>query len=130
MNTRVLDEPLPEFVTDYLDNKVDPVIVTLNQIEFQVKDANDMKKAKELFETLKTQAKAHLEAQSVVRSQLATVEDDAVAERAYDALAKKETTLQELLKRVVPLLKGGRRLKTRKGRRVKKGTRRGRRGHF
>ncbi len=72
-----------------------------------------------------------MKAHDEIATKLDALEDDAVAERAYDAVAKKESTLRDLLKRVTPLLKtlkGGRRLRTRKGRQVRKATRRGRSG--
>lgn len=131
MNARTIDDPLPEFVETYLETKVDPVIATLMQIEFQVKDAKDTEKAKALFDTLKTQGPAQMKAHDEIATKLDALEDDAVAQRAYDAVAKKESTLRDLLKRVTPLLKtlkGGRRLRTRKGRRARKATRRGRSG--
>jgi hypothetical protein len=130
MNQRTLADPLPDVVTEYLESKVDPVVATLTQIEFQVKDAKNIAKAKELFETLKTQVADQMDGHDAVARHLETLDDDAVAERAYDAVAAKESLMQELLARVTPILKdlmnGGRRLKTRKGRRVRKTTRRGR----
>lgn len=133
MNQRTIDTPLPDFVTEYVETKVDPVITTLMQLEFQIKDAKDLGKAKELFETLKLQGAEQMEGHDAIGAQLDALEDDALAERAYDAVANREATLRDLLTRVSPLLKdlmsGGRRLKTRKGRRARKGTRRGRRVH-
>jgi len=128
MNRRTIADPLPDVVTEYLETKVDPVIATLKQIEFQVKDAKNLETAKGLFETLKTQAADQMDGHDAIARQLEALDDDAVAERAYDAVADKESVLQDLLTRVTPLLKslmGGRR--TRKGRRVRKATRRGRR---
>lgn len=131
-NTRTLDDPLPDFVEEYIETKVDPIIVTLRGIEFWVKDAKDTEKAKELFENLRIQAPEQMKAHTEVGAQLDALEDDDVATRAYDAVTAKETTLRDLLKRLSPLLKdlkGGRR-RAKTGRRVRKGTRRGRRGHF
>jgi hypothetical protein len=129
MNRRTLADPLPDVVTEYLETKVDPVVATLTQIEFQVKDAKNLEKAKELFETLKTQVADQMDGHDAVARHLETLDDDAVAERAYDAVSAKESAMQDLLARVTPILKtlmGGRRVKTRKGRRVRKTTRRGR----
>jgi hypothetical protein len=132
MNRRAIQDPLPEFVTEYIETKVEPVITTLKQIEFQVKDAKQLEKAKELFETLKTQAGDQMDGHEAIASQLEALEDNAVAERAYDAVSAAESRMQEVLARVTPLLQdlmsGGRRVKTRKGRRARKATRRGRSG--
>jgi hypothetical protein len=129
MNRRTLADPLPDVVTEYLETKVDPVLATLTQIEFQVKDAKNLAKAKELFETLKTQAADQMDGHEAIARHLEALDDDAVAERAYEAVSEKESAMQERLARVTPILKtlmGGRRVKTKKGRRVRKTTRRGR----
>lgn len=133
MNQRTIDDPLPDFVTEYLDTKVDAVIATLMQLEFQIKDAKDLEKAKALFETLKTQGADQMEAHDALAPKLEAIKDNAASKRAYDAVAKRESALRDHLKRVSPLIKdlmkGARRRATR-GRRVRKATRRGRRGHF
>jgi hypothetical protein len=132
MNQRTIADPLPDGVTEYLETKVEPVLATLKQIEFQVKDAKNLEKAKELFETLKTQAADQMDGHDAIAIQLAAIQDNGTAERAYTAVSEKESAMQDLLTRLGPLLndlmKGGRRLKTRKGRRVTKATRRGRHG--
>jgi len=130
MNRRTLADPLPDVVTEYLETQVDPVVATLTQIEFQVKDAKNLAKAKELFETLKTQVADQMDGHDAVARHLETLEDDALAERAYDAVSAKESAMQEVLARVTPILQdlmsGGRR-RAKTGRRVQaRKTRRGR----
>lgn len=126
--SRTIDDPLPEVVTTYLETDVEPLMATLSAIEFQVKDAKDMEKAKALFQTLRTQMGAHQDALAAVKSEIDAL-PDAEAARALNAVSDKETAMLSKMVDLTPLLlelKGGRR-KTKTGRRARKATRRGRR---
>lgn len=130
--SRTIEESLPEFATTYLETVVDPILATLTGIEFQVKTAEDVKKAKELFEKLKTQMIAREDARGALKKEADKL-SDAEAVRVLNAISEKEGKMVAMLGKVVPLvagLKGGRRSKTRKGRLTKKATRRGRKPHF
>jgi hypothetical protein len=127
-NTRLIDDPLPEFVTTYLETDVDRLMTTLSAIEFQVKDAKDTEKAKALFQTLRTQMMAHQDALDAVKSEINTL-SDAEGARALNVVSDKETAMLIKMVDLTPLLldlKGGRR-RAKTGRRVQaRTTRRGR----
>ena len=123
--SRTIEESLPDFATTYLETVLDPILATLSGIEFQVKTAEDIPKAKELFEKLKTQMVAREEARETLKAEAKKL-SDAEAVRVLNAVSEKEQAMVKMLGKVVPLvaqLKGGR---TRKGRRARKATRRGR----
>jgi len=125
---RTIDEPLPEFVTTYLETDVDRLMATLSAIEFQVKDAKDTEKAKALFQTLRTQMMAHQDALDAVKSEIDTL-SDAEAARALDVVSDKESAMLAKMVDLTPLLldlQGGRR-RAKTGRRARaRTTRRGR----
>ena len=127
--SRTIEEPLPEFVTTYLETVIDPILATLSGIEFQVKTVEDIPKAKELFQKLRNQMIAREEARETLTAE-ANKLSGAETARVLNAVSDKEEKMVAMLGKVMPLvagLKGGR---TRKGRRARKATRRGRKARF
>lgn len=132
MNTRTLDEPLPDFVTAYLETVVDPIRTRAKAIVDAAKDLS-VEDAMARKETLVSSAKKWNTERAALVEKIDTL-SDSEATRVLNVLSEQEESMVAALKaaiRALGLEKGGRRLrKTRKGRRARKATRRGRRGHF
>lgn len=143
MNRRTIDDPLPGFVTEYEETVVGPMKQLVAKILVTVGHVTG-KGATVTEEDRKTYTKLHAElgkaqdawktGRDAVAAKADTITDDKEYARVMDALTALDAGLMQKVKEILPihaaLKKGGRRLKTRKGRRVTKATRRGRRGHF
>lgn len=144
--SRTIDDPLPDFVGTYEDEAVSPlrrtalkILTTLGHITG--KGYTPTEEDKTTFRSLYEEMGAALEAwkpkHAAVAAEAAKIADDREYVRVMDALTKMEQAMMDTVKKVLPirealgpLKEGGRRSKTKKGRRVRKGTRRGRKGHF
>jgi hypothetical protein len=139
-NTRLIDNPLPDFVEEYEDTVVGPMkqlvakmLVTLGHVTGKGATVTE--------DDRKTYTKLHTELgeardtwetkRKAVAAKADAIADDREYNRVMDALTALDVSLMQKVKELLPihaaLKKGGRRLKTKKGRRGTKGTRRGRR---
>ena len=130
MNTRTLDDPLPEFVTKYLETVVDPIRTRAKAIVDAAKDLS-VEDAMARKETLVSSAKKWNTERAALVEKIDTL-SDSEATRVLNVLSEKEESMVAALRAAIQALglkKGARRRATR-GRRARKATRRGRRGHW